>query len=111
MNLPPFAHIFVTDILPFALSYFCAYLSIHMEGKVGILDTNDIFGQYIGKRGDTKVRHLDDEETYQLNQLDPDRKFYDMDADNEVIDEQIDFRKVTKSKDGRIKDKMKGVVI
>ena len=42
---------------------------------------------------------------------DPDRQFYDMDADNKVIDEQIDFRKVTKSKDGRIRDKMKGVVI
>ena len=82
-----------------------------MEGKVGILNTKDIFGLYIAKRGETNVRHIDDEEVYRANEEDPDRMFYDMDADNEVIDEQIDFRKVTKAKEGRIKDKMKGVVI
>ena len=108
--LPPAAHVFVTDILPFALSYFCAYLSIHMEGKVGILDTQNIYELYIAKRGGGKVRNLSEEEAYELNKEDPDRVFYDLDDDNEVIDDQVNFR-ITTNKSNKAANKMKGVII
>ena len=92
-KLPKVAHIFVSDMIPIALSYFCTYLSIHLEGKVGVLDTSNLFGIYVKKKGVAKVREISAEEVYEMNKEDPDRIFYDLDEDNEVIDDNVDFRR------------------
>ena len=81
-----------------------------MEGKVGILDTQNIYELYIAKRGGGKVRNLSEEEAYELNKEDPDRVFYDLDDDNEVIDDQVNFR-ITTNKSNKAANKMKGVII
>ena len=94
---PKALHVLVSDILPLALAYFCTYLSIHLDGKVGVLDTENFTGLYVRKRSGGKVRRLSDEEVYTLNKQDPDRVFYDLDVDNEVIDEEVDFRKLRNS--------------
>ena len=92
-KLTKVAHVFISDMIPIALSYFCTYLSIHLEGKVGVLDTSNIFGIYVKKKGGAKVREISAEEVYEMNKEDPDRIFYDLDEDNEVIDDNVDFRR------------------
>ena len=95
--LPKALHVFVSDIIPLALAYFCTYISIHLDGKVGVLDTENFTGLYVRKKSGGKVRRLSDEEVYEMNKEDPDRVFYDLDIDNEVIDAEIDFRKTHSS--------------
>ena len=95
--LPKELHVFVSDIIPLALAYLCTYISIHLDGKVGVLDTENFTGLYVRKKSGGKVRRLSDEEVYEMNKEDPDRVFYDLDVDNEVIDDEIDFRKTHSS--------------
>ena len=92
-KLPKVAHVFVSDMIPIALSYFCTYLSINLDGKVGVLDASNLFGIYVKRKEGAKVREISAEEVYEMNKEDPDRIFYDLDVDNEVIDDDVDFRR------------------
>ena len=111
-KLPKVSHVFVSHMIPIVLSYFCTYLSIHLDGKVGVLDTSNLFGIFVKKKGVAKVREISAEEVYEMNKEDPDRIFYDLDVDNEVIDDNVDFRRVRISNDSStLRAKVQGINI
>lgn len=60
---------------------------------MGVLDASNLFGIYVKKKKGAKVREISAEEVYEMNKEDPDRIFYDLDVDNEVIDDDVDFRR------------------
>ena len=73
-KLNPPAHIFLTDVIPFAVSYFCTFAAIHLNGYVGILDCNDMDEIYIRNRKGGQIRTQTQQDAYQLDLEDPDRE-------------------------------------
>ena len=82
--IDPITHVFVSDIIPFVLAKICTFLAIHLNGKVGVLDTGNVDEILVAGRKGGKVRTINQDDVYILNKADPDRRFPDTDNDNEI---------------------------
>ena len=83
----PLKGVFVSDILHCIVAHFCTFAAIHISGYVGVLDINSMNEIYVRRRkgdGKNKIRNLDQHDIYIMNKEDQDRKFEDMNNDNEV---------------------------
>ena len=93
-TLNPTAHIFLTDVIPFAMSYFCTFAAIHLNGYVGVLDCNDMDEIYIRKREGGQLRTQAEQDDYQLGLEDPDRK---LDCSDDNLEEKDSEHPSTKT--------------
>ena len=93
-KLDPTAHIFLTDVIPLALSYFCAFAAIHLNGYVGILDCNDMDEIYIRKRKGGQIRTQTQQDAYKLDLEDPDRE---LDCSDDNLEEKNSEQPPTKT--------------
>merc|ERR1711963_939897 len=78
-EIDPITHVFVSDIIPFVLAKICTFLAIHLNGKVGVLDTDKVYDILVAGRKGGKVRTINQDDVYILNKADPDRVFPDTD--------------------------------
>ena len=83
--LYPTAHIFLTDVIPLALSYFCTFAAIHLNGYVGILDCDNMDEIYVRKRKGGQIRTQTQQDAYKLDLEDPDRE---LDCSDNKLDQQ-----------------------
>ena len=84
VDVNPITHVFVSDIIPFVLAKICTFLAIHLNGKVGVLDTEHIHDILVTGRKGGKVRDIDQDDVYTLNKADPDRRLAGLNDDNEI---------------------------
>ena len=84
VNVNPITHVFLSDIIPFLIAKICTFLAIHLNGKVGVLDTENIYDILVAGRKGGKVREINQDDVYNLNKADPDRVMTGMDYDNEI---------------------------
>ena len=84
VDVNPITHVFLSDIIPFVIAKICTFLAIHLNGKVGVLDTDKVYDILVAGRKGGKVRTINQDDVYILNKADPDRVFPDTDYDNEI---------------------------
>ena len=84
VDLSPIAHVFVSDVLPCAISYICTFAAIHMNGRVGVLDCENVDEIFVVKRKGGEIRTQLQQDIYELNKEDPDRIPYTLNEDNEI---------------------------
>ena len=84
VDLDPVAHVFLSDIIPFVISKICTFLAIHLNGKVGVLDTENVYDILAARRKGGKVRDINQDDVYEMNKADPDRIMTGMNYDNEL---------------------------
>ena len=84
VNVNPITHVFLSDIIPFVIAKICTFLAIHLNGKVGVLDTERVYDILVAGRKGGKVRDLNQDDVYNLNKADPDRVMTGMNYDNEI---------------------------
>ena len=80
----PIAHVFVVGIIPFVISKTCTFLTIYLNGKVGVLDTEDVYKILVAGRKGGKVRDVKQDDIYEANKADPDRVITGLNYDNEI---------------------------
>ena len=84
VDVNPITHVFLSDIIPFVLAKICTFLAIHLNGKVGVLDTEHIHDILVTGRKGGKGRDIDQDDVYTLNKADSDRVLSGMNCDNEI---------------------------
>ena len=84
VDLDPVAHVFLSDIIPFVISKICTFLAIHLNVKVGVLDTENVYDILAARRKGGKVRDINQDDVYEMNKADPDRIMTGMNYDNEL---------------------------
>ena len=98
MNIPfelsPIPHILLTDVMLFAIAYFCTFAAIHLNGYVGILDCDNMHEIFVSNRKGGEIRTHLDQVIYEMDIADPDRE---LDYSEETLEKEEPGQTSTKT--------------
>ena len=93
-ELSPIPHILITDVMLFAIAYFCTFAAIHLNGYVGILDCDNMHEIFVSNRKGGEIRTHLDHVIYEMDRADPDRE---LDCSEETLEKEEPEQPSTKT--------------